>query len=142
MGSIAGALGIGGVVGSIASGVNVGGGNNSGTSTTIYADRIITVAPHSVYTLPNKKFYDSDISVPFNIDFKYGEHKIFMQPKQMSDAPWEFFITYASQGELDVMRQLNLGLYVSEEYGISSSWDDDIKSETSTDPLHYCYKVK
>lgn len=142
MGSIASVLGVGGALGTIASGVNVGGSRNSGTSTTIYADRIITVAPHSIYTLPQKSFYDSDLTAPYSTDFKYGEHKNFMQPEHMSDTPWEFLITYATQDELDNLRQFNLGIYISDEFGISSSWDDDIKSETSTTPLHYCFKIK
>ena len=45
LGAVANALGVGGVAGTLANGVNVGGGSTSGTSSTIYAQRIISVAP-------------------------------------------------------------------------------------------------
>lgn len=47
LGSVAGALGVGGVVGQLARGVTVGGGNTNGTSNTTYAKRVISVPPHA-----------------------------------------------------------------------------------------------
>ena len=51
LGTVAGALGIGGVAGTLANGVNVGGGATSGTTNTIYAQRVIPVAPMGNVTL-------------------------------------------------------------------------------------------
>lgn len=59
MGSIASILGVGGALGTLASGTTVGGGKTSGTSTTIYAERIITIPPHSVSNIGEKVFYES-----------------------------------------------------------------------------------
>ena len=42
LGTIADALGVGGIAGTLANGVNVGGGSTNGTSTTTYAQRIIS----------------------------------------------------------------------------------------------------
>lgn len=45
MGAVAGAVGIGGIVGTLANGVNVGGGSSSSTSNTVYAQRVIIIPP-------------------------------------------------------------------------------------------------
>ena len=141
LGPIASLFGIGGAVGAVAPGVNVGGGRNSGTSTTVYADRIITVAPHSTYVLPKKSFYDSDFDKAYRTDFSYGDHFTFKQPNNIADTPWEFVVTYAEEGE-NTIKRFNLGLYISDELGIGSSWDEDVIVETRETPLHYLFKVK
>lgn len=51
LGSVANALGIGGTVGQLAGGVNVGGGSTNGGSTTTYAQRIISIPPKASYDL-------------------------------------------------------------------------------------------
>ena len=51
LGSVAGALNIGGVVGQLAGGVNVGGGSTNGGSTTTYAQRVISIPPKASYDL-------------------------------------------------------------------------------------------
>ena len=45
LGAIAGALGVGGSMGQLASGVSVGGGSTSATTTTTYSQRIISIPP-------------------------------------------------------------------------------------------------
>lgn len=54
LGAIAGAAGIGGAVGTLASGINVGGGQSSSTSTTTYSQRIISIPPMSSKSLEVK----------------------------------------------------------------------------------------
>lgn len=49
LGSVAGALNIGGVVGQLAGGVNVGGSSTNGGSTTTYAQRVISIPPKASY---------------------------------------------------------------------------------------------
>lgn len=51
LGSIAGAFGVGGVVGTLANGVNVGGSGTNGTSNTTYAQRVISIPPKASYDL-------------------------------------------------------------------------------------------
>ena len=45
LGSITGALGIGGALGTLASGISVGGANTSTNTTTVYSQRIVTIPP-------------------------------------------------------------------------------------------------
>lgn len=57
LGAVTGALGIGGAAGTLANGINVGGGASSTTTNTIYSQRIIALAPKSVTTLAPKYFF-------------------------------------------------------------------------------------
>lgn len=51
MGSVAGALGIGGALGTLAGGLNVGGGSSTSTSTTTYSQRVISIPPMASVSL-------------------------------------------------------------------------------------------
>lgn len=53
-GSIAGALGVGGIAGTLANGVNVGGGRSSATTNITFTQRIVTVPPMATKVLPQK----------------------------------------------------------------------------------------
>lgn len=65
IGSITGALGIGGAVGTLANGVNVGGGSSNTTSNTTFSQRIIAIAPLSTVNLSPQYLFcneEKDIS--------------------------------------------------------------------------------
>lgn len=66
LGSVASALGIGGVIGTIASGVNVGGGNSIQNATTTYEQRVLAIAPNASYVIYNWTIseYDIRFSIP------------------------------------------------------------------------------
>lgn len=64
LGSVAGALGVGGVVGTLAGGVNVGGGTSNSSSTVTYAQRVVAIPSKSAiklefqsYFLPNSNYW-------------------------------------------------------------------------------------
>lgn len=141
LGSIASVLGVGGAIGTIASGTTLGGQTKTGTSTTIYAERIITVAPHSVYTLPAKKFYSSSVEEPYKKGFKYGDRFKYKQPDKLKDSPWEIILSYAKEDDIENTRRLDMGIFISEEISVKSSWDDCIKNITEIAPIHYYYRV-
>lgn len=52
LGAVTNALGVGGFVGSLANGINVGGGATNATVSTVYSQRIVAVAPQSTIKLP------------------------------------------------------------------------------------------
>lgn len=62
LGSIAGAFGVGGVVGTLANGVNVGGSGTNGTSNTTYAQRVISVPPKASYDLNAMYLFGNEYS--------------------------------------------------------------------------------
>ncbi|MCM1311020.1 MAG: hypothetical protein NC301_08375 [Bacteroides sp.] len=56
LGAVAGAMGIGGAAGRIASGISVGGGLGQATTTTVFAERIQAIPPHSTKILEGVQF--------------------------------------------------------------------------------------
>ena len=57
VGSVTGALGIGGIVGQIAQGVNVGGGSSKSSTTVTYSQRIVSVPPMSSKILDGQHIF-------------------------------------------------------------------------------------
>lgn len=55
LGAVAGALGIGGALGNLAGGINLGGGNTQTSGITTQEQQILTVPPHSSVTMPGRK---------------------------------------------------------------------------------------
>ena len=53
MGAVAGAMGVAGAIGTLASGISVGGGTSHSTTTTTISQRIISIPPMSAQTLDN-----------------------------------------------------------------------------------------
>lgn len=62
LGSVASALGIGGIIGTLAGGVNVGGGKGIQNATTTYEQRVLAIAPQASYVIYNWKISESDIN--------------------------------------------------------------------------------
>lgn len=60
LGAVTGALGVGGAVGTIANGVNVGGGSTNTTTNTTYSQRIVAIAPQSTINLTPQYLFCND----------------------------------------------------------------------------------
>lgn len=56
LGSVAGALGVGGVAGSLAGGIAIGGGKSLSSTTTYLEQRVITIPPHGSKNLTKEKW--------------------------------------------------------------------------------------
>lgn len=61
LGAVTGALGIGGIAGTVANGVNVGGGSSNTITNTTYSQRIIAIAPLSTIDLSAKYIFGNEI---------------------------------------------------------------------------------
>ena len=57
LGSVTNALGVGGVVGTLARGVNVGGSNTSGSSTQVFEERYISIPPMTRKSVKSENFW-------------------------------------------------------------------------------------
>ena len=79
LGAVAGALGVGGAVGTIANGVNVGGGSTNGTSTTTYSQRIIPIAPMGKTTLDAQYMFGKGVEIPTQgmVNYGYGGNECY-----------------------------------------------------------------
>ena len=60
LGAVTNALGIGGAAGTLANGINVGGGSTNSTTNTTYSQRVIAIPPSSSVNLPPQYFYGKE----------------------------------------------------------------------------------
>lgn len=59
LGAVTGALGVGGAVGTLASGIGIGGGSSSSTTITETESNVLTVPPHGRIVMPQKLYTNS-----------------------------------------------------------------------------------
>ena len=144
VGSVAQAFGVGGSAGTIANGVNVGGGVSSSTTTTTYAQRVVAVPPMStkelepqlIFPVGCENVYNNWIraikwdkntvsaSIKFgnkNDKLKAGETRLFDE----NNSPINFgsFITYSFDENCTITNHLNAGFYIYEAIGYgNASW--------------------
>ncbi len=146
LGSLAGAFGIGGVIGQVAGGVNVGGGTSNSVSTTYASQRFIAIPPHGNKYLSEYKFvgegkrrtcveepeyfYMGYINILHEHEFKTSVEiglkrgivikngtKVFGE----NELPWkrEYFITYSTDETFKSYSALHAELYIQEIIGDS-----------------------
>lgn len=153
MGAVAGALGVGGSVGSLASGVNVGGGSSSATSKTTFSQRIVAIPPMSSKTLDdlyigegtgfvNKQwFFDYHILKPYASYFIQNgyatQKKDTYQLKDMNRGaiidiplieginPLSVFVTYSTNESFSKSESLRLIFFLKQIMFISDFEDVD-----------------
>lgn len=137
LGSVAGALGVGGALGTLASGVNVGGDKSkfSAVTTTHKDNRILSIPPNASVALSEddvkshptekKKFIVTGSYEYFKIPSwsqNIDEIKVFTEentPKAV-----KYMITYSFDKELNKCYMVNFGVYLKETLGISYSWSN------------------
>lgn len=128
LGAVTGALGVGGVLGNLADGVNVGGGSSAGTSVTEGQERVLVIPPHAMASLPLEKKVDGkdiwevsekltihnlpDGGIPVNVEeFKvlYDESNSFAKNRRI--------ITYSTTSDFRAYSRLDIELYVRSVLG-------------------------
>ena len=135
LGSIAGAIGIGGALGTLAGGVNVGGGSNSATQTTTYEQRVLTIPPKSSAILPEQiisslcsylwrepdeaALEGKGLSSPCIRPYLPCEFKI-NQEVQFKDSPCTFrlFFTYAFKEDCQETKSVQSSFYLNKVTGL------------------------
>lgn len=145
-GAVAGALGVGGVVGTLASGVNVGGGGSKGSTTVTYAQRMISVPPHATVSLDAQFLFGSrDCTIVpglhyspkddyvWNVDNKLprfsfpkdapegplmnGQH--FSYDEARSILPVSALVAYSFSEDCSALRTLSAHLYLRDVVGLN-----------------------
>lgn len=130
VGAVMGALGVGGVVGTLANGMNVGGGKEVGTSVTEDQERILVIPPHATASLPLEKKVDGnevkeipeiftfhdlpDKGLPVKVEeFKvlYDENESFAKNRRI--------ITYSTTPDFNTYFRVNIEVYVRAALGES-----------------------
>ena len=111
LGGVASALGIGGAIGTIASGVNVGGGSSIQNATTTYEQRVLAIAPHASYVIYNWAINRSDIK--FNIpksQRKKGNNWTFEE--YSSPCVLESVLKYSTREDFAQSEQITMSTFV------------------------------
>lgn len=157
LGAVAGALNIGGVAGTLAGGVNVGGGTTKGTSNTVYSQRVVAVPPMSNIELdPQMLFITAKATNIIANGMEYignymGSQKgskiacFYFTPEELKcgetlfysedNSPLKFntYVTYSYTEDCAANKNVQISLYLKKLIGMSSSnvsgkdWIDMIK---------------
>ena len=141
LGTIAGAAGIRGAIGTLANGVNVGGGNTTTISTTYTKERFIAIPPHGripiekykreplKISLGGDKFEVISESEDLSYEYKKGETPAINNGGkylyQESDSPLRvnYSITYSVDPSFSTAYTVNMLIYMRELIGYSSCND-------------------
>lgn len=137
LGGVAGALGIGGAIGGIVSGVSLGGGSSSGTSTTTYAQRILSIPPHSSLSLPKMLLFTEENCKHFT-DVKFQKlvmfssiesvrlisetrrHNVHVYDEQNSPIKWGVHLTYSKKEDFNKISTINTYFYLKKIIGVNN----------------------
>lgn len=136
LGSVAGALGVGGVVGQLAGGIGVGGGTSRSASTTYLEQRVIAIPPHGHKRLSeqrtiktrngsllNSAQYETLGTLeafPWILPVKRGiVNKGGVKVLQEEEIPWSrtYYLTYSTEEDFRTYSSLQVSLYVREIIG-------------------------
>lgn len=135
LGAVAGALGVGGSVGKLASGIGIGGGSSHGTSVTKTQDMILVIPPGGAAYLPKKiETNDKGDKAVENYDtFKPGHDKSMTkesiplqkwQTTDLGESQMDFadkrIITYSTVPDFSQYTSIEFGVYLRALYGIGS----------------------
>lgn len=151
LGAVTGALGIGGVAGTLANGINVGGGSANSTTSTTYSQRVIAVPPMSSVNLPPQYFYgkgarnvtkglkqgeNGSMYILFPKDSEKGIMHFGDRYSYTADnSPLQFscVISYSTEETCLSTKSITSNLYLRELIGTVANWDfSEIKIATES----------
>lgn len=120
VGAITSALGIGGIIGRLAGGVNVGGSGTSGVSTTYNSQRFLIVAPKGSSYI-SEWLWQGDTAIKKGIwlgaPYSRKIIKNSVKTYSVNNTPCkiDYYITYSTDPEFKTYSQLKFTIYVSKE---------------------------
>lgn len=130
VGAVANTLGIGGAVGTLANGVNVGGGSTSGTTVSQTEERIIIIPPQGTASLPLEKVAQKKTIIELpevfvasiipSINVNLNEYKDICT-EQNSTSIYKRIITYSTCPDFKSYKRLNIGFFLKGVLGCKSS---------------------
>lgn len=123
LGSVAGALGVGGLIGDLAGGLSVGGGTSTSVSTTYTQQRILAIPPHSSAYISEhvwdnykgNKWKQISEAENFRIEPKKGERffkeECIEYTAENSPCKYRYYITYSTSSDFKTYSSVNANLY-------------------------------
>lgn len=128
LGAVARALGIGGLVGTLASGVTLGGGKSGGTTTTFSSQRFLTIPPSGSGYISKWETYNDKIvknGEDFNSMFKkilrggINRNAAHVYSEANSPCKRDYHITYSTDPEFRTYSVLKFTIYFNQVVGAS-----------------------
>lgn len=148
-GTITDVLGVGGVIGNIANGINVGGNKGSSTGVTVFSQRIIALAPHSSYIFEKMNIYRSEDQYTKTEKYTVGSSVSFHEPQNINDCPWNLVLSYSTDEDFKTKNVMNVGIYISESITFPrAGWNsfsintDKYINYAGLEPVHYIYRTE
>ena len=156
MGVVAGVLGIGGALGTLANGVNVGGSSSNSTGITTYSQRIIPVPPHSEKPLDLQLLFPQNMSKVYgpaflhvkyhclfcefdkNEKLKVGEEREYNEYN--SPICWGLMVTYSFDENITTPHHLAATYYTSKMIGCTRSLMNTLEGAIAKDQLPESYR--
>lgn len=136
IGGITNALGIGGFIGNLASGINIGAASTSGTSATIYSQRIISIPPNSYVVL--------DPQLLFPPDLPSGAYKIPLKHYGYSFSTWQLVGLDKNWMTVNIGQTINYekdSSPISFGLFLTYSFDENFSKSNSMNNTAYLYRV-
>lgn len=127
LGAITNALGIGGIIGSLANGLSIGGGGTAGISTTYNSQRIVIVAPKGDSYI-SKWLRKGDTVIKegewFGAPSSRQVIKNSVKTYTINNTPCkiDYYITYSTDPEFKTYSQLKFTIYVSKEIDLLNKY--------------------
>lgn len=129
LGAVAGALGAGGAVSTLASGINVGGGNSTSSNNVVFSQRVVAIAPFSKFSLEQQSMQDNDFLFVTKL-YGTGEVLIYTPERlfqghpikyteQTSPSKISFFLSYSYSEDCANVKQMNVSLYAKTLYALA-----------------------
>lgn len=123
LGAVTSALGIGGIVGTLAGGIGVGKSNSSGVSTSESMQRILTIPPMSTVTLPGEKAVSGErvlenFEIPHLVKRQLKDEivlrKYAFTDFAQHDSPMriDYYITYSTTPEFRTYSTVPIHFYI------------------------------
>ncbi len=159
LGAVTGALGIGGVAGTLANGINVGGGSTNSTTSTTYSQRVIAVPPMSSVNLSPQYLYGNEertiikglcqgtygiMYIAFPKDSEKGLMCFGDRYSYTDDnSPLQFscVIAYSTDETCLSTKSITSSLYLRELIGTKASWDFSTIKITTENILYNSFDV-
>lgn len=149
LGSIAGAVGIGGALGTIAGGINVGGANTASASKTYTKQRILAIPPYG--KVPLEKYKDAKVrgnkyevifeDEPLTFEFKKGKCPVttnggkYVYNEDNSPFRTQYIITYSNDELFKEVKVLKASVFINEMIGCTESLQKYTRDKTDDDKV-------
>ena len=122
MGALAGAAGIGGTIGKLANGVNVGGSTTNATTNTTFSQRIIAIPPMATKDLGAQFMYNVEGITPYSNNFVFRKSCYMGTYSAFSSYLYALHINFSKKDKEGVMKEGEHYTYSEESSPINFSF--------------------